>query len=132
MADPGRTLKQGDHVKAFEVIDLDGVRVRYADLWQRKDLILVTLPGDSAEARAYATHLADALRDANPRETAFVVTAGHGPGAGRPGLLVADRWGEIQFAAESPSVEGLPDPADVAEWVQFVQMRCPECEGEAR
>ena len=35
-------------------------------------------------------------------------------------------------AAEPPSAAGLPGPDELIEWLRYVQMQCPECQGEAR
>jgi hypothetical protein len=44
-----------------------------------------------------------------------------------PGLVVADRWGEIVHVARE-----VPRVADVLDWLDHLEQRCPECEGEAR
>lgn len=47
-------------------------------------------------------------------------------------ILIADQWGEI-FLAEAGHGEQhafLP-PEEVAEWLRFVAIQCPECQGEA-
>jgi hypothetical protein len=45
---------------------------------------------------------------------------------------VADRWGEIVYIAGGVQVAELPSPHELADWVSYVQHRCPECEGEAK
>jgi hypothetical protein len=42
-------------------------------------------------------------------------------------VLIADRWGEVQVVHA-----GAPDVDDILAWLEYVQQRCPECEGEAR
>jgi hypothetical protein len=51
---------------------------------------------------------------------------------GRPGVLIADRWGEVVFSDEAPDVGALPTSQELLDWLTFVRNRCPECEGESR
>jgi peroxiredoxin len=46
-------------------------------------------------------------------------------------VLVADPWGEVRFRQEAGAGHELPEPAELADWVRFVAIQCPECEGEA-
>ena len=61
-----------------------------------------------------------------------VVTAEVVPGLPYPGAVVADRWGEIIFAARANGDDEPADPGELVDWLQFVASQCPECEGEAR
>ena len=54
------------------------------------------------------------------------------PGLPAPAALVADRWGEIAYVATAPTLDGLPAPSTLFDWLDYVVQRCPECEGEAR
>jgi hypothetical protein len=86
-------LNAGDLVPHFDVETVDGRRARYADVWQRRNLLLVTLGGaPSSQADAYAAAL----------------------------------------SRQADSVDGLPSAVSLLEWLEHVQQRCPECEGEAR
>jgi hypothetical protein len=118
-------LEKGAAVPHFEVDDLDGRPVRYTDIWQRRPLVLVTLAG-----RAYAADLAERLAVAP--EAALVVTADAVPAVPPHAVVVADRWGEVYFAAGRATWRDLPAPGEVVEWVAFVERECPECQGEAR
>jgi hypothetical protein len=48
---------------------------------------------------------------------------------GRLTVIVADEWDEIHFASETDDVHGVISPDEVLEWVKFVAIQCPECEG---
>jgi hypothetical protein len=48
---------------------------------------------------------------------------------GRLTVIIADEWDEIYFASESEDVHGVISPDEVLEWVKFVAIQCPECEG---
>lgn len=127
-------LQRGEQVPHFTVRRPDGSDARYTDLWQRRNLVLVSLP-DQAENNgrdAYERALAAKRSEFETYEADCIVTYDAVPGVPQPGVLVADRFGEITFIGGGSSVSELPDPDDIVEWVKFVQYQCPECQGEAR
>jgi hypothetical protein len=108
----------------FDVTTVDGRRVRYQDLWQRRELLLLSLPAPPSAGWM------DDLRARVGGAAEVVVTTESVAGVPRPGVLVADRWGEPQhIAAIDP---GALDLDDLVDWVRFVRIQCPECQGEAR
>jgi hypothetical protein len=126
-------LHRGESVPGFDVARHDGSRVSYADRWQKKNLLLVALADadDFDRSVAYARTLDERIPDLTAYETACVITRVPIPGVERPGIVIADRWGEIYFATGGP-IEDLPDADGLIEWLRFVQSQCPECQGEAR
>ena len=48
-----------------------------------------------------------------------------------PALVIADQWGEIHHVTVAGPEHAWPSPAEVTEWLRFLAMQCPECEGEA-
>jgi hypothetical protein len=123
-------LGRGDRVPHFVVRGIDGTRFEYRRIWQRYHVILVILPQTGAdEYRRWVDRYATVIRALDAR---IVLTADAIPGLPHPGAVVADRWGEVVFAAQATSAGDLPDPAELVEWLQFVAAQCPECEGEAR
>ena len=128
-----RTLQQGDTLPLFEVQTLDRKRVRYAELWQRKSVVLVCLPRAATPREAeYASALLRRAGEFEAYGTCCVVTHDAVAGVPCPAVLVADRWGEIQSIASAASAAALPDLQDLLDTVDYVQRRCPECEGEWR
>jgi hypothetical protein len=126
-------LEPGQRVPDFSVSSLDGTAVHYGDLWQRRNLLLVTLPPDaSPESGGYAARLSARVAELTSNETACVITRNPVPGAEPPSVVVADRWGEIHFAAHAAGVADLPGPDELLDWLRYVQMQCPECQGETR
>ena len=127
-------LQRGDCLPLFTVRRADGRDVRYRDIWQRRNLVLVSLPGQgSAEGRdAYAEALAARQAELESYDAECIVTRDVVPGVPRPGVIVADRWGEIAFVSGGARVADLPAAADLVEWATFVQHQCPECQGEAK
>jgi hypothetical protein len=124
-------LSKGDHVPRFEITTVDDVRVNYADLWQKKNLALVCLSEhNSADAQAYVEQLREALPALAAHDAAVVVTTSPIEGMPSPGCAVADRWGEMQWVASANRIAELPHAREIAAWLRFVEIQCPECEGE--
>ena len=124
------TLERGGAVPHIDVRTIDGQAFDYATIWQRKNLVLVALPASSADA-AYATELLARAREFHTRNTALVVTRVPVSGLPPPAVLIADRWGEIVHVAASDA-SSLPGAGDLLEWIDYLERRCPECEGEAK
>ncbi len=126
-------LRAGDAVPRFAISTAYGERVRYDDLWQRKPLLLVCAGAlDAPGARDYVAELDAHRRELTAFETACVVTAERIDRVPCPGVVVADRWGEVRFVAGASSAADLPRVPALVEWLRFIQSECPECQGEAR
>lgn len=124
-------LNKGDHVPRFDITTIDDIRVNYADLWQKKNLALVCLPADtSPDTQSYIEQLREALPALSTHDAAVVVTTTPIEGMPLPGCAVADRWGEMQWITGAERVADLPSPREIAAWLHFVEIQCPECEGE--
>lgn len=124
-------LSKGDHVPRFECTTVDDIHISYADLWQKKNLALVCLAeDDSADAQSYIEELRSAQQALTVHDAVVVVTTAKIEGMPLPGCAVADRWGEMQWIASAEKVAELPSPREIAAWLQFVEIQCPECEGE--
>jgi hypothetical protein len=126
-------LKAGDQVPHVTVRSADGTSISYGDLWQQKNLLLVLLadPG-SPGSEAYLARLRASMADLTAHDTASIVTSDRIPGAPAPGVLIADRWGEIWYVHQADSDGALPTPDALVEGLRHVQLQCPECQGEAR
>ena len=121
-------LQPRESVPHFDVARTDGQPARYDSIWQRRNLLLVRLPDPmTREAEEYAAQLTARLPEIAGQDTECVMTRDAVPGMPVPGVLVADRWGEVQFVQA-----GLPPVDELIEWLQYVQVKCPECEGESR
>ena len=125
-------LHAGDFLPHFQVNDFYGTRIDYASFWQRKNLVLVMLSDIDRPSRSYAEQLMARGRDSKEDDTEWVVTCDRLAGIPNPGVVIADRWGEVMHVAQAPDVAHLPVPDELVEWVDYVRHRCPECEGEAR
>jgi hypothetical protein len=118
----------------FEVTDVSGAVVRYGGIWQRANIALVCLAGaDPAAAERYRASLEEERDAVTATETRLVVTGDPIAGLPAPSVVIGDRWGEVHhLAIADSSLAALPPPAEVLEWLHYVRMRCPECEGEWR
>ena len=126
-------LQNGELLPHFNVTTIGGARFAYADIWQRKNLLLVSLPEEESEGSAnYLSRLASQMSPMTGNDIACVVTRDSIPGLTSPGLVVADRWGEIHHVTHAARVEDLASPDELVEWLRYLQSRCPECEGEAK
>jgi hypothetical protein len=126
-------VMRGQRVPDFTVAGIDGTPVRYVDVWQRRNLLLVVLPpGSSPESDRYAAQLASRTPELTAHDTVCLVTRESVPAVAPPAVVVADRWGEIHFAARTSGVDELPGPDELLDWLRYVQMQCPECQGETR
>ena len=128
-----RMLQRGDLTPHFEVTTLDGERFHFGIVWQRRNLVLVTLPdSDSDASRNYVSELSDRISQFTAQNTELVMTREQVPGIPHPGALVADKWGEIIYVCAATDVAGLPSAENLTEWVRYVETKCPECEGEVK
>jgi hypothetical protein len=125
----GSTLRRGDLLPHFTVRTLAGDVVDYrTSMWQRRTLALVML--GEIEPDADLSTRVEALNALTADDNVCVVTRDAIDGAPSPGIIVADRWGEIVHVGVASSVCDLPTVAELAEWLEHLAQRCPECEGE--
>ena len=118
------------YVPHFEVTTLDGQRVQYDDIWQRRNLVLVLAsPADSDAAARFVSQLQTRRDEFEQADTALVVTADSIPELTAPRVVVADRWGEIVHVEAPPAgpVSSFPSVDELLSWVHFVRIQCPEC-----
>ncbi len=126
-------LQRGEHVPHFQVNTTAGQPISYAAIWQRRSLVLITVPDtDSHTVATFLSRLEARLPELTSYEADCVITRDAIPGLPSPGAAVADRWGEIAFVKTGSDITALPDPDELVDWLRYLQNRCPECEGEAR
>ena len=126
-------MSVGDLLPHFEATTVTGERFLYSRVWQRKNLLLVVLtPDDEGAGVAYDAQLRDQIVPLCAADTVCLVTLDRVPGLPSRAVAIADRWGEIAHVAAIDDASTLPPPADLLEWVSYVQRRCPECEGETK
>jgi hypothetical protein len=124
---------KGDALPFFDVATIDGGRARYADFWQRRNLLLVCLPVAATAADVeYARQLSGHSAAFDEYAAACVVTRDPVARIPSPGVVIADRWGEVQYLTSPATIRDLPDVRELLDTLDYVQRRCPECEGEWR
>jgi hypothetical protein len=119
-------LQPHDLVPHFDVRTISGDAFSYRSIWQRNNLVLLVLDDETA-AGSYAAEISAHTRAFEDRESLCVMTRDQVPGVPVPGVLIADRWGEIAHIDR-----GVPVVSALLEWLDHLEHRCPECEGEAR
>jgi hypothetical protein len=126
------TIQAHDLMPMFTASRADGRPVRYEDVWQRRNLLLVSLPGDDPGAAAYAESIGRFEPAVAAHDAVLIVTMTRIDGVPSPGVVVADRWGEVYYVQGAEHASDLPAPDELLAWLQFVQYQCPECQGETR
>ena len=126
-------LEQGEQFPHAQITTVEGRVFSYSSIWQRKNLVLVVLPpGESGDESEYAARLAGAAHEFSDLNSECIVTREPGGGLKPPAFLVVDKWGEILHVATAPAVEHMPSPRALLDWVEYVEHKCPECEGETK
>jgi hypothetical protein len=126
------TIRVQDQMPMFTAAGADGTVVRYEDIWQRKNLLLVSLPAEDPTSSTYAASLSVLAPDLDACDAVLLVTNAQIDRIPFPGVVVADRWGEVYHVKEADRASALPAPDEVSEWLRFVRNECPECQGETR
>ena len=127
----GTALKCCDQVPHFRVRAVSGQAFEYSTIWQRKNLLLVLLRSSESGDR-YLAELSARSDEFRALEAECVVTRDDVAGWRGPGVLIADRWGEIVHLAALSDRASWPGVDELLEWIEHIQHRCPECEGEAK
>jgi hypothetical protein len=126
-------LQRGDSVPHFEITTVRGELFSYSTIWQRRNLVLVALPAAELDSPgSYISRLIARESEFLAKDAECVVTADRLPGVRSPAVIVADRWGEIVHVAIGSQVGALTSPDELLDWVDYLNRRCPECEGEAK
>ena len=126
-------LRTGELIPHFDVTNLQGQPVAYSAIWQHRNLVLIALPASDADGTSdYVSQLTTHGLLSTGDDTAWVMTRDPVPGVAAPGVVVADRWGEIVHIASGATASDLPPAHELVEWVEYMRHRCPECEGEAK
>src|SRR5688500_11210802 len=128
-----RMLQRGDLIPHFEVTTVGGGLFTYSTIWQRRNLLLLVVPVESADSpKTYVSRLVARRSEFSEKNVECVVTADRVPGVQSPAVVIADKWGEIAHVETASQVEGLASPEELLDWFDYVERRCPECEGEAK
>lgn len=83
--------------------------------------LAVVLPGFPDEARGLAGVI--------PEATQLLGDPDEGVACGSTMVIITDEWGEVFFVADAGVRHEFPRSADIVEWIRFLAIQCPECEG---
>ena len=126
-------LQRGDAIPHIDIKAVGGERFSYSTIWQRRNVVLVTLPPEASESDGrYISGLVARKSEFSAKDAECVMTRDRVPGLPAPGVVVADRWGEIAHVATTSQVNDLTSPDELLDWLDYLNSRCPECEGEAK
>jgi hypothetical protein len=117
------------YVPHFDVTTIDGRHVRYRDIWQRRNLVLVLTPAEHETGARYASKLEARRAEFDQEETTIVVTADTVPTVVAPAALVADRWREVAYLERASAGQPFrwPEVDELLSWAHFLEIQCPEC-----
>ena len=128
-----RLLQRGDLIPHFEVRTVGGELFSYSTIWQRRNLLLLVMSVEVPDPpETYVSQLVARRPEFTAKNTECVVTADDVSGIQSPAVVVADKWGEIAYVETALQVHELASPEELLDWVDYVERRCPECEGEAK
>ena len=82
-------LQTGDLVPHFTVTTFSGESFDYSDIWQRKNLVLVLLPAESAASTKFIDQLTAKMSELTGDDSACVITRDRVSGVPSPGIVVA-------------------------------------------
>jgi hypothetical protein len=126
-------IHEGELIPHINVTTFAGDRFAYSDIWQRKNVVVVSLPHQEGMANdKYLSQLTSCMSELTGDDAVCVITTDDIPDVPAPAVVIADRWGEVHYVTYANRVEELPGPQEIAEWLRYIRNKCPECEGEAR
>ena len=104
---------------------LQAIARLYPDILRNDARIIAVLAADLGTTRRVAEALElpfTLLSDENGATASRLLGEGH-----RASLCAADRYGVIYFAETAPTTDSLPPPAIILDWLDFIEIQCPEC-----
>src|SRR3712207_4999959 len=114
-------LQRGDSIPHFEARTVRGELFSYSTIWQRRNVVLVTLPAEESEAlRSYVSRVMARQPEFSAIDSECVVTRDRVSGVPSPGVVVADRWGEVVHLASASQVEELTSPEELLDWLDYL------------
>lgn len=129
-------LERGMLLRDVPAQTFDGHSVSVSDFRGRRNLVLI-LPGMQGEEASLLSELRQSAAELQEEEAVVLIAdpsddAHRHYGAASPegsriaAVYIADRYGEIYFAAHSGPGDSLPAAAEMLEWLRFINAQCPE------
>lgn len=127
------TLQRHDSMPMFTVTDrYDGATIRYEDIWQRKNLVLLSVLSADPTTDRYIEAVRAHPGELGSDDVRIVITSETVDGMPSPGVAIADRWGEVYFVHGADRAVDLPAVDELIDWMHYIRLECPECQGEVR
>lgn len=119
-------LHSPDCAECLEYVErLAGVQEQLRD-WDGR--VIVVVPGNLAGACAARERLQAPFSILADPDGTCAARCDLGGGS----MIIADQWGEVfHVHPGAPGRHDFPAPEEVVEWLRFVAIQCPECQGEA-
>ena len=89
------------------------------------------MPKSSSDA-GYISDLRAYESEFRSLDTECVIARDEVAGLRAPIVLLTDPWGEVIHITAASEPARSPAADDLLPWLQYIQNRCPECEGEAK
>ncbi|HET8522807.1 MAG TPA: redoxin domain-containing protein [Thermomicrobiales bacterium] len=137
----------GKMLRPFAGQTTDGQTIRSQSYRQRSNLVLLFHHGrDCAPCQAMLADIGAHIDEIQDQATAVLAIGPDGEarpfpmltdpsgeiakqqGLAAPAVVIVDRFGEIWAAWEGGADHHLPHADDVIEWLEFLEVQCPECE----
>ncbi|MEO5952769.1 MAG: redoxin domain-containing protein [Chloroflexia bacterium] len=104
---------------------LQGIAQVYAEILRNDARVIAVLGADldTTQRVAEALELPFALLADEDGATAARILGG----GNRAGLIATDRYGVVYCMEATVRIEELPAPSVIPDWLEYVEMQCPEC-----
>ncbi|MCL4522556.1 MAG: redoxin domain-containing protein [Acidobacteria bacterium] len=107
---------------------LERLRENAAELKEREAVALVIFSETPAWQENLPAQIMVAADVSGKSQRAFLGEDAFDPaGQSRVGVFVTDRYGELRAQWSGPHEDALPQPGEILEWLNQIQMACEEC-----
>jgi hypothetical protein len=83
--------------------------------------LAIVVPGQVESAKEFAKTPVDGMQ--------FLTDPQGRVASGKAMVVITDEWGEVYFVADAGLDHDFPTAVDVRDWIRFLAIQCPECEG---
>ncbi len=83
--------------------------------------LAIVVPGQVESAEELAKIRVDGMQFLTDPQGRFA--------SGKAMVIVTDEWGEVYFVADAGADHDFPTAVDIRDWIRFLAIQCPECEG---
>ncbi len=153
---PRSQLRIGGKLPLFYLPSTQGGQSGPSAMRSKYNLVLAFLPGAPQAARylrevaeiypqilrndarlisVLASNLDTTQRTAQALELSFTLLSDENAAtascilgdSNRAALISTDRYGIIYFTEQAPTIDKLPQPDTILDWLEYIEIQCPEC-----